>query len=263
LSAPLLCDCCGIDAYGVVRVPLTDLPDLRKNPGEFGGESASSHLKTADEQSILAVVAVLRAIHAFGWKDRSFTDWGVIAAPRFLGRIKVTTAFEKFQRVGVRGISPLIIPNLSLHAMAGTVSMAIGCHGPNFGVGGGPGHLSEVLQIGIGLVKQMDVPGLWVVVTEWSPEPIPDPTGQPLNQPIGYAIALALQADDSQAILRIERTSHLSPNSTEHPTVHQLADYLLEEGLDSSWHCRLEGGGLMSISRTAVTRIPLTGKRAG
>src|SRR5205823_2480660 len=87
--------------------------------------------------------------HDFGWHDRSFAEWGLIAAPRFLGRIIAAGAMARFKTQGVPGMSPLIIPTLSLHAVAGSLSLALQTHGFNYGVGGGHGHLAEALLTGL------------------------------------------------------------------------------------------------------------------
>ena len=41
----------------------------------------------------------------------SFTDWGVIGAPRFMGRAAMAQALQKFDQEGAWGISPHLIPH--------------------------------------------------------------------------------------------------------------------------------------------------------
>src|SRR5919202_1308638 len=46
-------------------------------------------------------------------------------------------ALRSFLAEGVWGTSPHLIPHFALHSPAGTISLALGVHGPNLGVGGG------------------------------------------------------------------------------------------------------------------------------
>ena len=135
-----------MEAFGTLRVPLEGIAGLRKNPGPLGGrEIAKSLLKHADHQTILGLSALLRAVDSAGWHSRSFADWGVIAAPRFLGRVLVSAAMARFRERGVPGMSPMTIPTVGLHSPSGSLSMALGMHGFNYGVGGCHGHLADGL----------------------------------------------------------------------------------------------------------------------
>lgn len=203
-AAPSTTTGCAVEAYGVVKVAVDEIATLRKAPGPLGGRTIPpSLLKHADHQTVLGLAAVLRAIDDFGWDGRSFEDWGLIAAPRFLGRILVAAAIDRFKNRGVPGMSPLIIPTLSLHAVAGSLSLALKMHGFNYGVGGGHGHLAEALLTGLAARDEGGVPGVWVVATQFSPEPIPDRAGRSTNASFGYAVALALTSEAAAARCRI------------------------------------------------------------
>jgi len=131
--------CCDVAGFGALRVPPEKMPALRQQPGPPHGEPLSpSLLKHLDEQSVVALGAVLHAIKDHGLADTRFTDWGILAAPRFLGRTNMAVALHRFHLEGAWGISPHLIPHHSLHSISGTVSQALKVHGPNFGVGGGP-----------------------------------------------------------------------------------------------------------------------------
>jgi hypothetical protein len=118
----------------------------------------------------------------------------VVAAPRFLGRATLTTALQRFAAEGAWGISPHLIPHRSLHAVSGTISQALQIHGPNFGVGGGPGAEVEAMLTGAALLSAGEVPGVWVVLTGWHPEPAPDRKGQVAAHCVCQGLALALVA---------------------------------------------------------------------
>jgi len=189
--------CCPLEAFGSVRVPADGLAAVRKAPAPLGGRRIPpSLLKHGDHQTAIGLAALRAAVDDAGWQDREFTDWGLIAAPRFLGRIIAAGAMDKFKRLGVPGMSPLIIPTLSLHAVAGSLSLALKTQGFNYGVGGSHGHLAEALTCGLAACEDGGVPGVWLVVTQFSPEPVPDTAGGCLNAAVGYGLALAIRPED-------------------------------------------------------------------
>ena len=81
--------------------------------------------------------AVFAAIEAMGPARASSRRWGVVAASRYLGRANLAAALRSFKAEGVWGTSPHLIPHFALHSPSGTISLALGLHGPNLGVGGG------------------------------------------------------------------------------------------------------------------------------
>jgi hypothetical protein len=166
-----------------------------------GGEALPpSFLKHADEQTVVGLAAVFQAIHRFGLVGNSFTDWGVLAGPRFLGRACLAVALQRFALEGAWGVSPHLIPHRSLHSISGTVSQALSIHGPNIGVGGGPAGAAETLLAAAALLSDGRLPGVWVVLTGWDPEPVIErgaygdtPRPAPHTNPINCcAAALAL-----------------------------------------------------------------------
>jgi len=279
---------CAVEAYGVVKVPVEDIAALRKAPGPLGGRTIpASLLKHADHQTVLALAAVLRAIDDFGWHDRSFHDWGLIAAPRFLGRILVAASMDRFRKRGVPSMSPLIIPTLSLHAVAGSLSLALKTHGFNYGVGGGHGHLAEALLTGLAARDDNGVPGVWVVATQFSPEPVPDTSGHSLTPSFGYGVALALTSSPparSRWNLRIVPTS-AAPEidndaefgfgsgderdvaGVEPPSGQVALTEFLSAPVSTSrprrWYCPLPGGGAFELDDDASRAAGFAGSRAG
>jgi hypothetical protein len=176
-----------------VRVPLEGLPQWRRQPGPVVGEPLpSGFLKHADEQTVAGLAAVYQAIHDHGLPADGFRDWGVLAAPRFLGRPAMALALQRFAAEGAWGVSPHLIPHRSLHSVSGTVSQALKVHGPNFGVGGGPGSEAEALLGAAALLERRRLPGVWVVLTRLDPEQPLDPEGRPAAGTTCLALALAL-----------------------------------------------------------------------
>ena len=62
------------------------------------------------------LAAVCQAIGNFQLAKYNFNDWGVLGAPRFLGRVAMHGAIQKFLVEGAWGISPHLIPHRLLHA---------------------------------------------------------------------------------------------------------------------------------------------------
>lgn len=185
--------CCDVAADAIRRVSLESLPDLRRNPGPPLREPLSAcFLKHADEQTVVGLCAVFQAIQNSGLQATDFRDWGVLAAPRFLGRPAMAAALQRFAAEGAWGVSPHLIPHRSLHSISGTVSQALKIHGPNFGVGGGPAGAVEVLLAATALLERKHLPGVWVVLTCLDPELPPDESGRmPTGtQAVGLALAL-------------------------------------------------------------------------
>jgi hypothetical protein len=184
-----------VAGLAALRVPAGELSALRQKPGGVGGEPLpASFLKHADDQTVAGVAAVLRAIGEHGLGDVSFREWGVVAGSRFMGRTALAAALLRFKAEGAWGISPHLIPHRSLHSLSGTISQALKVHGPNFGSGGGPGGAAEALLTGSALLHG-GLPGVWVVLTGWEPEPVTDDTGRVVNgDGVCNAVALALMA---------------------------------------------------------------------
>jgi hypothetical protein len=144
------------------------------------------------------MAALFQAIERHGLAGTDFTDWGVLAAPRYLGRITTVHALQRFAAEGAWGISPHLIPHRTLHAISGTISQALQIHGPNLGVGGGPDADLEVMRVATAFLTNRDLPGLWVVMTGWNPEPVlqPSPASAAESPPTtnGYHVVPVCQA---------------------------------------------------------------------
>src|SRR5688572_8864000 len=131
-------DACSVEAVGVWQGTAAELAALRREPGALPPRPGSvAAVRQAEDQTVAGLGALLAAVDAAGWGGRAFADWGVVAAPRLAGRAAAAGILDRFGRQGPAGVSPLAIPTLSLHAQSGTLSLLLGIHGPNFGVGGG------------------------------------------------------------------------------------------------------------------------------
>jgi hypothetical protein len=184
---------CDLLAYAAVRVAPEGVPTLRHKPGPGAGERLpASWLKHADEQTVVGLAAVLQAIDRHRLAATPFTDWGVLGGTRFLGRVTMAAAMHRFAAEGAWGLSPHLIPHRSLHALSGTISQALKIHGPNFGVGGGLHGASEAFLTAAALLGTRPLPGVWVVLTGWDPEPVPDRVGRSATPTVCCGVAMAL-----------------------------------------------------------------------
>jgi hypothetical protein len=196
-------DACAILGWGIAQATLEDIAHLRKDPGP--GRPATMDyqlLKHADEHTVLALAAMLNGVASVSQTyssplreeggpvgERRFGDWGVVAAPRWPGRFGTACALERYRADGPRGVSPMAIPNLCLHSLSGTVSLAFQMRGPNFGVGGGLANVNDGLVAGLLVQLEQKLPGTWVILSDWDVEP-----GQldARATPCARALALAL-----------------------------------------------------------------------
>ncbi len=161
--------------HALFRAAPDDLPALRRRPGPEGGAKvAPSVLRYSDEQTVAGVAAVFSALDAMGADPDRFEGWGVVVASRFLGRSTLAKALQSFSAEGVWGVSPHLIPHFALHSPAGTISLALGLHGPNLGVGGGRNAPAEGFLTAVSWLAGGSVPGVWLVLTGWDPELRPD-----------------------------------------------------------------------------------------
>jgi hypothetical protein len=253
----------GVLAHAAVQTPVDAMTRLRQNPGPSPGPTwPANFLKHSDEQTVVGFAAVLQAIRAFRLQDRSFRDWGVVAAPRFVGRLVGTGAMIKYEREGARSTSPHLIPHQSLHAVSGAISVALQMHGPNCGVGGGPEALAEGLLAACTILDAGDIPGLWLVVSQWEPEPIPDAQGRSAvpgpchgvalalvpHVPSGAAIRLRYRWDGAAPAVPSGLETAGQPSRT--PDVPSLAGFLArmtETPTAASWVCSVRGGGQLEL----------------
>lgn len=181
--------------YALFRMMPGDVPRLRKKPGpipEGWCRVPSSLLRYADEQTVAGTAAVFTAMEMMGSGPERFDDWGVVAASRYLGRANLAVALRSFMAEGVWGTSPHLIPHFALHSASGTISLALGSHGPNLGVGGGLHAASEGFLAALSWLSAGVVPGVWLVLSGWSPELVPDPGGNAPRSGECLGLALAL-----------------------------------------------------------------------
>lgn len=237
---------------------LSECGPLRKSPPSYPGVELSGHfLKHADEQTIVALLAIRKATDRYGIDPRQLAGWGIIAAPRYIGRLTGANVLYKFPRGGTSAVAPHIVAQCSLHSVSGAASIALGMHGPNLGVGGGDWAIADGLTAALTLFETARVPGLWLLLTEFDAEPMPDEEGRPLNDPTCHAVALALVpgvAGDSQLTLRPGSHSKSLRADYPEPTVAEIAACIeaADRGRPARWACWLPWGGRVELRLAAA-----------
>lgn len=247
---------CSVAGYGVVETAAADLPALRERPGGGSPRPIPPRLlRYADEQSVVALAAVLQALDAPALRDESLDEWGVLAAPQFLGRAVGAATFGRFRQNSLAAVSPHIIPQHSLHSVSGTISIALGMHGPNFGIGGGPEALVEGLTAALTFLQHGSLPGVWLVLTQWIPEPAPDAAGTVADDLVCSGVALALvPGDRHESALQFHEGPALPGFDPARPgqqlPLADLAAYLRNpsgHGPGGVWTCPMPWGGRVDL----------------
>jgi hypothetical protein len=122
---------------------------------------------------------------------------------------------NRFQDEGVWGVSPHLIPHFALHSPAGTLSLALGIHGPNLGTGGGRFCMTDGLLTALSWLSSGIVPGVWLVTTGWTPEMSLEGNAQPREDVQCEGLALALVPAGSQGTSGQRLRVALSPRASE------------------------------------------------
>lgn len=192
---------CGVAAYGIVRADAGALTQLRRQMPALPGEKLSlSLLKNADDQTVVALSAVLQAVGRMRYTAGMFRDWGAIAAPVMFGRDATHLALGRFRAEGAWGISPHMIPQHSLHAISGTISQVLHLHGPNFGVGGSHSSAFEAALVAASWIAEHRPRNFWLVLSAYEREKLPALTDEPS---CCEALALACVADAAELEVRL------------------------------------------------------------
>jgi hypothetical protein len=192
-----------VEGHVVCALTRPEVADFRRRPDalpEGWPPVQPSVLRQSDDQTITALAAVTRLLPLLGnARHHRFDRWGLLTACRYVGRSNLVIALNRFRAEGVWGVSPHLIPHYALHSPSGTLSLALGLHGPNLGLGGGLFSGFEGLLTALTWLKGGIVPGVCLVFCGWHPEYVPDPQGEPTNPCRCLALALALVPASSVA----------------------------------------------------------------
>jgi hypothetical protein len=179
-------------AKGTASLAAPELAAIRQQSlDRFPTPLRPQFLKHSDDQTLAALTALTRAIDAHGVAGR-FHDWAIVSSTRNLGRSAFAAVIDKYQIEGPWGVSVQVIPHTAPHAVAGTVSLALGSHGPAIGAGAARGEESQALLTAATLLQVPDIGGAWILLTGWSTQhPVCEAT-ETTFAPICTAAALAV-----------------------------------------------------------------------
>lgn len=182
-----------VAAHAIVTVGLPAIDDLRDAPPPVGvPPTPHRFLRHADEHTVVALRAVQEALAGNRSLLAGRTRHAVVAAPCGAGRPAAARTLVQLRERGAVSVSPHVVPQCSLHAIAAAVSVGLGMQGPNIGVGGGPDALSEGCLAALSLVAEPDVAVCWLVLTAWDSEPVLDGRGDVPRDAVCRGVALAL-----------------------------------------------------------------------
>jgi hypothetical protein len=234
---------------------------MRKNPPRFAGVDLPGHfLKHADEQTVLALHAIRCAVERFNLDPRQQDRWGILGAPRFIARMAGAQILTRYVTGGGPTVPPHALAQNSLHSISGAASIALGIHGPNVGVGGGPGAIFDALTAAVTLFDPAECPGVWLLMTQWDPEPMPDGAGGASNEPVCHAAALALRlsaAGDSWLRINPLPNGMAGTDETPEPAVAEIAAAIEHSlaGQPACWTCQLPWGANAELQLAAQTAV--------
>lgn len=239
---------CGFVAHGIVEATAGELAELRSAPPLPAGRTIPPRfLRHCDDQTVAGLAAILRALADPALADAAIGGWGVVGAPRFQGRVVGAAALSRFLDDGPPAISTHLIPQCSLHSLASAMSIALEMHGPSLGVGGGPESLAEAIAVALTYLGRSAVPGFWLVLTGWHPEPIPGTAETAGDASVCRAVALALvPGGGGRGVLRMEKAVGGDAPAPSGADLAGLASWLAE-GRSGIWSCALPWGGRVSV----------------
>jgi hypothetical protein len=242
---------CLLGGWRVARATLETVATLRRQPGPAPGRPLPANLLNhAGDQAVLGVSTVLHAAADLGLPTGSFQDWGVVGAARFPGRVTIDAAVEKFGRMGPLCVSPVLIPYYSQHALPSLVTLALRSHGPAMGVGGGYDGFVQALLTALTLQQEEGLPGVWVVLTAWDPEPFSEPEAADATPPVCRAVALTLRPAAAGA--RGGACLRLVPAADDCPAGSLTDLFRCLEGAAGTWRCALPGGSALELTAGAM-----------
>lgn len=225
---------CGITTFAFREARLSEMPAVRDEPCPATGPGLPPRfLRHADEHTVIGIRAVLAAA-ADHPPAAPRAGQGVVAAPCQAGRPTAARTLAALPTGGGGAVSPHLVPQCSLHSIAGAVSVALGMHGPHLGVGGGPDALAEGLFTAATLLVaggDPDCRAVWLVATEWDEEPSLDDAGHAENDPVCRGLAMLLEPlgspeDGGQAAAPLTLAVQMPQGPIRSPRLHESTGLL-------------------------------------
>ncbi|MFM8290828.1 MAG: hypothetical protein ACKOC4_03905 [Planctomycetia bacterium] len=243
---------CGIAGHATCAARLSGIVALRDGGIPPGAPPLPARfLRHCDEQTVVGIHAVLQSIAALPAPVDLAAD-AIVAAPCQAGRLMAAKSLCLLKTGGAVTVSTHIVPQASLHSIAGAVSVALGMHGPHLGVGGGADALAEGFLAAATLVGSAGLPRVWLVATEWDEEPLLDPAGDAATDPLCRAVALAIEPGGHGALgldVHFATTPSAAVDPTRLATFASALDACGPGGVLAAWTLSAPGGAEVRITR--------------
>jgi hypothetical protein len=182
-----------IVATGTARLTMAELAESRRGLLHHLPKSLSPQLlRHSDDQTLVSLAAISEALRSANMISNDFHDWAIVSSSRNLGRSAFAAVINKYREQGPWGVSVQVIPHCTAHAVAGTISLVLDCHGPCIGGGGGPKGEADALFSAACILQQPDWFGAWIVSCGWEPELAIDLAGRPTADSMCMAAAVAV-----------------------------------------------------------------------
>lgn len=254
-----------IIAHGAAALTSRDFAALRQPADERLGprfhKLKPQFLKHSEEQTLAALVAASSALDHVEPAD-DFSLWAVVSSTRYLARSAFAAVIDKYQIDGPWGVSVQAIPHGTPHAVASTLSLALGIYGPCIGAGAAAGDESQSLLSAAGLLQDPRRPGAWLIFSAWSSESPTEGIGQHAADGVCLAAALAVvnpalhAPAKAQVLGQIEfSSSGVNNSSTPAAAAHPphaggLTEFLVGAYHDQNrWHGRAGANLMIAIDR--------------
>lgn len=257
---------CAVTSYAITKLADQDVQPLRRQSDQLPGNLGNSVLKHSDEQTLTALFAVKEAISHFETAPANYDKWGVVFSSRYLGRAAFANSLSKFAIDGPWNVSVQVVPNRSLHSPASMVGLALGCHGPCVGVGGGLDGETDAWFTAASLLDQHSLDGMWLMFSGWEPDEHVDLEGTPTNKTLCTTLAIALQSGPNvkgraRLSIGLDPTAPTTVAIPAPSTAISLFQKFVAAGNPDQPLTAMLGGGLcakMEWAAASETTLPLT-----
>ena len=191
---------CLVESYATASVHSSEVNALAREKHSHGCHSLPPRfLRHADEQTVIGMHSIIRAMAVDTQDSRDTSNDAVIAATCLAGQPSAARTMIGLRDKGPVAVTPHIVPQCSLHSVASAASVGFGMHGPNFGVGGGPHAPAEgfllALTLAPMLAKTSPSSRIWLVCTGWDQPPSLDANGNLTNDPVCRGMTFVLKPE--------------------------------------------------------------------
>ena len=239
---------CQIDSCATVSAHLSEFPTLAREKYAHGSYSLPTRfLRHADEQTVIGVRSLLKAMASDTQKNTDISNDAVIAATCLAGQPAAARTMIGLRDKGPVGVTPHIVPQCSLHSVASAASVGFGMHGPNFGVGGGTHCVSEGLLLSVTLAPMLATTSptsrIWLICTGWDQQPSLGTNGEATNDPLCRGLTLLLRPTLAHSVDTMCPHIHVTSQQDFHSHSHHPIDTPLRQFCE-----RFENGDFTTVA---------------